>query len=156
MSAPRSIDGIVRWKDALRILRRCEIDDAGCWIYHGHLVGGYGQTAIGSTADGTRMFHPTHRIVYTVLAGPIPDGLYTDHLCRNTACQNPDHLEPVTPQQNTLRGTSFAAQHAARTTCPKGHPYDKIDTYGRRRCARCDAARKREWYLAKKRDRQLA
>ena len=30
-----------------------------------------------------------------MLVGPIEDDLQIDHLCRNHACCNPDHLEPV-------------------------------------------------------------
>jgi hypothetical protein len=40
----------------------------------------------------------------TVPFGEIPDGLMLDHLCRNTACVNPSHLEPVTNSVNVQRG----------------------------------------------------
>jgi hypothetical protein len=36
--------------------------------------------------------------------GPIPEGLQLDHLCRNRACINPAHLEPVTNLENLRRG----------------------------------------------------
>jgi hypothetical protein len=38
--------------------------------------------------------------------GPIPEGLQLDHLCRNRACVNPDHVQPVTNAVNTQRGKS--------------------------------------------------
>lgn len=50
-----------------------------------------------------------HRVVYSVLIGPIPAGLYLDHLCRNKKCVNPSHLEPVTHQENIRR-----AYHGAK------------------------------------------
>lgn len=42
--------------------------------------------------------------MYELLVGPIPEGLTIDHLCRNTMCVNPDHLEPVTHRENLMRG----------------------------------------------------
>ena len=45
-----------------------------------------------------------HRVVYELLIGPIPEGLFLDHLCKMRACCNPAHLEPVTPKENTYRG----------------------------------------------------
>lgn len=45
-----------------------------------------------------------HRWVYARLLGPIPEGHVLDHLCRNTSCVNPEHLEPVSDAVNTRRG----------------------------------------------------
>lgn len=45
-----------------------------------------------------------HRAVFELYRGPIPADLQLDHLCRNRACVNPDHLEPVTQTTNVRRG----------------------------------------------------
>ena len=72
-----------------------------------------------------------HRLAYEYFVGPIADGLVIDHLCRNTSCVNPSHLEPVTPRENTLRGFGPAATNARRQFCINGHPFDEQNTYRR-------------------------
>lgn len=78
-----------------------------------------------------------HRVSWEYHVGPVPYGMSLDHLCRNPSCVRPDHLEPVTHRENVLRGVSFAAKHAKKTACPEGHPYDALDTKGRRMCRPC-------------------
>lgn len=45
-----------------------------------------------------------HIVFYEERVGPVPYGLELDHICRNTLCVNPDHLEPVTHTENVRRG----------------------------------------------------
>jgi hypothetical protein len=84
-----------------RILSRVEIDpESHCWVYTGQLTlgdSGYGHIGV----DRTRKV--VHRVVYEATVGPIPDGLEIDHLCENTPCCNPDHLEVVTHAENVRR-----------------------------------------------------
>lgn len=108
----------------------------GCWLWTaGQSPDGYGKFSLHSRST------PAHRLAYELLRGPIPDGLYLDHLCRVRRCVNPAHLEPVTHRENILRGDTLPAANARKTHCPAGHPYDTENTIreadGRRRCRVC-------------------
>lgn len=74
-----------------------------CWEWKGAICPGtgYGHVGLGRRTDGVGV---VHRVVYELLVGPIPPGMDLDHLCRNRACCNPDHLEPVTRSVNNRRG----------------------------------------------------
>ena len=64
-----------------------------------------------------------HRLMYEEMIGPIPDGYELDHLCRDTMCVNPLHLDPVTHKVNMSRSI-----HTMKTHCPYGHEYTKANT----------------------------
>lgn len=128
-----------------------KVDRSGlCWLWTAYTnPRGYGQFGIGSRTDGTAKVIPAHRWAYEHWVGPIPDGLTIDHLCRNRPCVNPDHLEPVTQGENTLRGDTFQAENLAKTHCPQGHPYDEANTYrysdGKRACRECRREHRRRY-----------
>ncbi|WP_053197411.1 HNH endonuclease signature motif containing protein [Streptomyces viridochromogenes] len=97
-----------------------------------------------------------HRVAYEALIGPIAAGLMIDHLCRNRACVNVEHMEAVTNKVNILRGETIMAANAAKTHCPNGHEYTEENTYispssGGRTCRTCI----REW-RAKRSEREKA
>ena len=110
-----------------------------CWEWTGARIStGYGRIRInGRTASA-------HRTVYELFVKPIPDGLTIDHLCRNRACMNPRHMEPVSHKVNTLRGNTVGAVNQQKMTCPKGHTYDRESFNGRYR----DGTRKRRRYCS--------
>ena len=86
-----------------------------------------------------------HKVLWEQENGPVPLGLELDHLCRNTFCVNPRHLEAVTHQINAARGATgerTGEMAKAKTHCPQGHPYDESNTYlrpnrGGRACKTC-------------------
>ena len=101
--------------------------------------------------DGTRRL--AHRFAWELLHGSVPEGLVLDHLCRNRACVNPYHLEPVAQRENLLRGDTLQAVNAAKRTCPQGHVYAggnlRVTPTGRRVCRTCHRAHQRTYLLRK-------
>ena len=115
----------------------------GCWIW----TAAKDTSSYGRFSVNDRLIC-AHRFAYELLISPIPKGLTLDHLCRNPACVNPEHLEPVTNKVNTLRGVGLSAREARQTHCKYGHPFDLFNTGWEktgRRCKECHRNWEREW-----------
>lgn len=136
-----------------KVDKRGSADHPFCWVWTAYtLPNGYGMFNLG---EGQKDY--SHRIAYAWLVEPIADGLVTDHLCRNRACCNPAHLEPVTQRENVRRGDSrlhvpawqaaSAATKRALDHCKHGHAFDEANTIrrasGGRDCRACQAAYQR-------------
>ena len=137
------------------VLARLDIgsDVGDCWLYTGSPNGTRPYVSIGG-----KRYRPAYRVVYETVVSPVPKGMHLDHLCFRPRCVNPDHLEVVTPGENTRRGSwrngRLNAQRA-QTACLNGHAFDETNTYidkrDRRHCRKCRAERQRQ-YDRRKRD----
>jgi len=129
-----------------RFWDKVDIDDNDCWNWTGSKNDlGYGRFGINGKVIRT------HRYSYELFNKPIPKGLVIDHLCRNTSCCNPQHLEPVTQQENCSRGMTGQYEHKRRTHCKRGHKltpenisYHSSNKHGR--CKTCKNRMDRESY----------
>lgn len=107
-----------------------------CWVWTATLDRhGYGTFFLGRNQRA-------HRAAYELFVGPIPGGLDIDHLCRNRACVNPDHLEPVDRRTNILRGEAPTAIAYREGRCKSGrHPRTPEHVYNSggkfRQCRTC-------------------
>jgi len=134
-------------------IKRVSVAASGCWEMDGW-----------HDRDGYAHFHKSkyeskaHRISYEFHKGKIPTGLTIDHLCKNKGCVNPEHLEPVTSEENAsrhkaegfkrwyaglpeneqrafLERSSIKASHIAAkkklaaTHCKRGHEWKPETTY---------------------------
>lgn len=121
----------------IRALSELIITESGCWL--GRVNRG-NQGYVRIWQRGKQVY--LHKLLYEINVGPLPDGATDlDHLCRTTACVNPDHLDPVTHRENLLRGNGACARKARQTHCKRGHELsgDNVRTKGRfgRECRAC-------------------
>ncbi len=118
--------------------------DGDCLVWTGAKCDGYGRLHRNGNAQ------PVHRVAYELVHGPIPAGMDLDHLCRNRACFNPDHLEPVTRGENVRRGHPYRQR---KEVCSHGHPMTGENVrvvYSKGRnpsviCVECKRRAGREW-----------
>lgn len=123
----------------------------GCWIWTGALTGSRG--LYGSFWNG-RKSCAAHRWSYLHFKGAIRQGLEIDHLCRNPACVNPDHLEAVPHSVNIARSTvgeSLRLRRRSKIHCDNGHEFTAETTghQGPNKYRFCRVCR-RASYLARK------
>lgn len=158
-----------------RIRTYTTVNDAGCWIWTGHVnpVNGYGQIKIKNRG------YLVHRVAYELYVGQIPVGFEVDHRCHSDSrtctggstcphrrCCNPAHLEAVPSKENNRRSSSPTSINGAKTHCIHGHEFTPENTRvtyvqskngprAHRRCRECERARGRA-YEERRRPRRRA
>ena len=130
----------------VKILAKVSRNKNGCWVWIGAIFkkehGNYGQMRVGRGGGKLRR---AHIVSYETFVGKISEGLELDHLCHNTLCVNPEHLEPVTHAENMKR-----RKDSNLPNCKHGHLYTPETTYinvrGRRECKTCIKLRYKKYH----------
>lgn len=138
---PKYISAATREDIRDRLFRHVRVSVEGCWEW---------QSALNGVRYPLVVVHRktllAHRLALLVFRGEFDPRCDVDHLCRNSVCVNPDHLEAVSHRENVQRGESFGR---VRDTCRNGHPYVGVirETHGRlsQRCLVCDRDRQRKF-----------
>jgi hypothetical protein len=70
------------------------VDDEGCWVWQRTKKKGYGQVVIAGKSL------QVHRLALEAKLGRPLGSQQSHHVCANTSCVNPDHLQPATYAEN--------------------------------------------------------
>ena len=123
----------------------------GCWIWKGAVFNREGYGRVSLPGRPTRLV-AAHRAAYEFLKGRIPEGMELHHKCRVRDCVNPDHLEPLTHEENNRHRGSYIAPlrpprgrpNILKDACSRcGQPYDYFHN-GKRYCLTCIKERQRK------------
>jgi|SRR5882724_4565826 len=136
----------MRWEPmVVRFWRKVDKQENGCWIWTGSrsrkLKKPYGMFRVNNI-----LTRRAHVLSYELYYGPVSEGKEVDHICRNTMCINPEHLEAVTHGENVKRGLK-AGLYERPLHCKQGHaltPDNVREEKDRWRCKICqrDAMRR--------------
>jgi hypothetical protein len=100
-----------------RFMSKVRKEPNGCWFWTAANNGRAGGYPVFTIAGRQRL---AHRVSLRYFSGPFDEASDVDHLCRNSLCVNPEHLEAVTHDENMARSTIRGAQ-TIRARINSGH-----------------------------------
>jgi len=89
----------------------------GCWTIN-KFNNGNGYRRYEKRINGKRVKFYLHIESYKMHKGEIPQGLYVRHLCNNTGCFNPEHLD-IGTQKDNMQDAVKAGRQAKGTKIPQ-------------------------------------
>lgn len=114
--------------EVIRIIKSdCLVTESGCWEWQRRLKNGYAEVWVNTGLKKT--LTPVHRLSLEAKHGKSLGQQAAHHMCANTRCVNPDHLQPVTHRENIaemLERKYYIARiselEAALTAINSNHP----------------------------------
>jgi hypothetical protein len=102
-----------------------------CWNWTGARAAYRPKRKIAEATQGYGMLNINgrnfyaHRASWLMHKGPLIKGLVIDHLCENTLCVNPEHMQQVTNEENAQRSPKHSKNHGGyvyyKEFCKNGH-----------------------------------
>jgi len=135
--------GMLHLSDAdylARLKSKCTPQADGCWLWNGSTItDGYGQMSYRGK------YERIHRLMFSLVNGPIPAGMVVMHSCDVRHCINPAHLSLGTQKDNIGDAIKKRRPHRgtlmlSKTHCPAGHLYEETQHFtkkGHRACTTC-------------------
>lgn len=107
-----------------KLIERILIKPTGCWEWQAFRhKKGYGLTTYRRTNLAA------HRLAYTIVVGPIPEGQLVCHRCDNPPCCNPAHLFLGTMVDNAQDSADKMRHFNGRKThCKHNHEFTPANT----------------------------
>lgn len=117
---------LAMWKQRVKArILECRTSDDECWpwkSYCFHPHADYPNIIYGRINMQHRgvNYQYAHRASYILFKGDIPEGMTVDHICHNTLCVNPAHLQLLSRSENAARkAPDHRERMANRTIAPK-------------------------------------
>lgn len=142
--------------------RKLSFEDRGyknkCWIWTGGYCGTMGRGGYGNfTEFGKKIL--CHRWFFEQFIKKLEPNQHIHHLCEQTRCCNPWHLQPLSPGEHNLIGNGSPAINARKTHCKYGHPLSGDNLViekpqMRRQCRICNNRRALEKYYRNKKKKE--
>lgn len=101
-------------------------DETGCWVWLGR-INKAGRPQINMRINGRHRCLIAYRVSFEAFKGSIPENHTLDHLCLNTACICPDHLEPMPLGENVRRQREWEKLKRLRARADRGPGAPEID-----------------------------
>lgn len=145
----------------LKALRNYTVNSDGCFIYNGSKNSdGYANSTM--RINGKCKPYKLHRAALAIKLNVQHENiLLACHMCSNRNCINPNHLYNGSDQSNVNDSiddkTHISLVHKAKTHCPQGHEYHRLNTVinnGLRSCKTCRADARIRYNKRKKEEKK--